>query len=1357
MTDPVLPTATPDLTPLAWVNEELRRTLEGVHKGLRRTLREYDLRQASNQLDVAQTRTALGLQATAMHQAGGAVQMVALREGAMVLQANEGLLRRMTEAAAITLAQVEAVERADFAVLTYITRLLAGGRPSPLSLFPVYRAVQELNQAERIHPADFWPSHFEWHALPPVALQDEVPSLDALRTAFDAALLRQMRQPSAQHAAQLADLCKGLSHALGREPLASFWQLAAAHYESLGLGLVDADAFVKRLGSRLVAQLRSHAQGHDDVSERLVQDLLFFNAQSREPAPGTAPCLEAVRAAYELRDLSAGDYRDDRLGRVDPSWIAQAQRRLQVAKEAWGASAEGEAARAAGMEEAFGTLSESLTQLFPNGELLGQTLQRAAVVTARAGHRPPAALAMEVASAMLYIDAALEDAVFDHPEQAARVGRLAERVQQAATGQGSETLEPWMEDVYRRVSDRQTMSGVVQELRHSLNEVERLVDEYFRDPVKHRPQLVQVQSPLTAMRGVLSVLGMPQAAIACVRMRDEVDRLAETEVDATLPGPRAVFDRLASNLGQLGFLIDMLNVQPQLAKSMFRFDEDKGELVAEVAPERRIAPQAEPALVDQVRAAVKAAPEDPAALARDLERLALQAAADDQPKLAAVTQSAARELDMPALDISSFDLPDLELPALPESPGDSLPPLDVDTVTGTEALNAFLDSQIPAVPAPAPAPAPAPVQSDEEIDEEMLEIFLEEADEVVTNAREALAVLNDEPADRAQITNVRRAFHTLKGSSRMVGLNAYGEAAWAVEQLYNKLLADEAPLPLAVRAFTADALNELAAWREDIEAGTAAARSPDSLRAHADAHRLGTPMPVAAEAAPTIAAEALAQEPSAHVAPSDAPELAHASVDDTVQAELSETAFGFDREQDHADTEFNVDLAMESLAQEPVPADLADDELLDLAAALEADADATLPMPRPGEAGDHHADFEHTSPFSLDDMESRAPAPVEESVEFIDLGMDADTTLVLPTTADEPLVDAGALDFALPDESASVELPALADEVVHVDLGEPMAHDALAEPEALPDLHLTLDMSATPSVMGELDEPAAPEALEAPELVLPEPEGIDLAVALSPAEDATEAPLVLDGEIGMPDSLAEPTAVAEPMDALATTDLSFGRADDVLDAPTEPASDVAAEPAIAADAVAEEEGYKRIGDLRISETLFGIFIGEADEHARRLTVALHDWSQVHDEAPPSSTEVYAHALAGNAATVGFEALSTLARALEHALGRAQQALGWTADDAALFTRAADSIAQLLHQFAAGFLKTPEDELVPALQAYQPTMRAFEPDTEMGDLHDAPATAPAAAVTLPDDDDFVPGEPDQARRPECPAPAGLHAP
>ena len=74
------------------------------------------------------------------------------------------------------------------------------------------------------------------------------------------------------------------------------------------------------------------------------------------------------------------------------------------------------------------------------------------------------------------------------------------------------------------------------------------------------------------MRGVLSVLDMDQASQAVLRMRDDVDALASTEVDPQRATETGTFNRLADNLGALSFMIDMLSVQPQMAKSLFRFD-----------------------------------------------------------------------------------------------------------------------------------------------------------------------------------------------------------------------------------------------------------------------------------------------------------------------------------------------------------------------------------------------------------------------------------------------------------------------------------------------------------------------------------------------------------------------------------------------------------------------------------------------------------------------------------------------------------------------------------------------------------------------------------------------------------------
>ncbi len=1221
-----------DFTPLAWVQEEVRRTLEGVNKALRRQLREFELRQAGGQLDASLTSAALQAQAQQLHQVCGVLHLVELPEGRRLLQAAETLLLRCAGSGLLQVAHVDAIERAGFALLTYAARLVSGASPSPLALFPTYRVLQELNQADRIHPADFWPQHFEWRTLPPPQLlDDELPPLSALRTAFEMALLRQMREASSTHAAHLAELCASLGVALGGEPQQSFWQLAAAHFDAQAQGMLASDQLVKRMASRLLAQLRNHMQGRPDVADRLVQDLLFFCAQSGEPAPGQAPRLRAVRVAYGLDEAPIGDYRDDSLGRIDPAQVLLARRRVAAAKEAWSAIADGDTARAGTLDEASSALTESLAQLFASGELLGQTLQRAAVVTLRSGSRPPATLGMEVATALLYVEAALDDGEYDNPSEKERVSRLALRVQGAATGQPAEPLEAWMEDLFRRVADRQTLGSVMQELRVNLGEVERLTDEYFRDP-SQRQHLIAVPGQLQAMRGVFTVLGLDDAATTCVRMRDEVDRLSNTEVDASLEGPRATFDRLANNLGQLGFLIDMLSVQAPLAKSMFRFDEEKGELVANIERERHrkpmqgraaelaAVPLAVPAIAPPLPAPALPAPAMPSFSDLELPDLEL-------PDLGPATLSPTEPMPLDwlgATEPMQLDPRD-SLEAPPIEPGVDMELTDLAATDGHEPppgavaaeLQGFLDTYAPAELAEAAPQVSAPLpESEEELDEEMLEIFMEEANEVVATARAALDLLAGSPTDMAQLTTVRRAFHTLKGSGRMVGLNAFGEAAWACEQLYNARIADEKPADEALLKFSYEALDELAAWRDDIAAGAAQARSPASLCSRADALRVGVPV---------------AGPPA-------------------VPAELASSV--------ELDTEFTLDLgAVEAPPELAVGAtggvEASEELSLDLTAleeeALDFGATQTLPMP--------------IEPVEM------AEIPIDISLVHLDL------------EAEEPVVEA--------------------EESFDIDLSLPDALEPLAS-EDLPALDLQLELldlnaDATSAALAPVEE--APTAVEPEEPFLTQ---------LELESDALAASAV--AELDEPQEAQEPPELVEEL----------------------------------------PEPFVQVGDLQVSEALFRIYTAEAEEQSQKLVIALQDWQGLHDEPPPPSTEVYAHALAGNAATVGFASLSQLARALEHALGRAQQARRISQADAQCFADAALQIRDLLQGFSQQRLTQADPVLVEALQAYLPELPLEGEDsqiTALGDLDqaspdvdvEAPA-APAHAVML--EPDFPEGEPDE---------------
>ena len=61
-------------------------------------------------------------------------------------------------------------------------------------------------------------------------------------------------------------------------------------------------------------------------------------------------------------------------------------------------------------------------------------------------------------------------------------------------------------------------------------------------------------------------------------MRDSVEQMLVTEVNEQQARATGTFEQLGNNLGALSFLIDMLNYQPALAKKLFVYDDEKGEL-----------------------------------------------------------------------------------------------------------------------------------------------------------------------------------------------------------------------------------------------------------------------------------------------------------------------------------------------------------------------------------------------------------------------------------------------------------------------------------------------------------------------------------------------------------------------------------------------------------------------------------------------------------------------------------------------------------------------------------------------------------------------------------------------------------
>lgn len=109
-------------------------------------------------------------------------------------------------------------------------------------------------------------------------------------------------------------------------------------------------------------------------------------------------------------------------------------------------------------------------------------------------------------------------------------------------------------------------------------------------------------------------------------------------------------------------------------------------------------------------------------------------------------------------------------------------------VAPTEAVLAAVESGAEAIdetPVEAPVEPVAEVEEEGLVDDEIIEIFIEEAAEVFATLDEFLPQLVQDFSDKDSLAEVRRAFHTLKGSGRMVGADAAGEFAWSVENMLN--------------------------------------------------------------------------------------------------------------------------------------------------------------------------------------------------------------------------------------------------------------------------------------------------------------------------------------------------------------------------------------------------------------------------------------------------------------------------------------------------------------------------------------------------------------------------------------------
>lgn len=274
-----------------------------------------------------------------------------------------------------------------------------------------------------------------------------------------------------------------------------------------------------------------------------------------------------------------------------------------------------------------------------------------------------------------------------------------------------------------------------------------------------------------------------------------------------------------------------------------------------------------------------------------MEALSLEDAAGLHPSLESVDATAPAVVEeSPAAaepDITPVDVP-VEAPApLADVPAAAVSMIDIDTIAPidfseadaqffAELSAAAADFNPQATPTPADAEAPVAVGSAEDadagfeagfdddaenIDEDIREVFLEEFDDELANLGTLLPAWRMQPDNMDRLRPIRRIFHTLKGSGRLVGARTLGEFAWKIEGMLNRVLDGSRPATPAVLAMVDNAHAALPQLNAALRHGQRISVDLQAMQAIADRVGAGeetyyVPLPVAAApAAPVVEAD----------------------------------------------------------------------------------------------------------------------------------------------------------------------------------------------------------------------------------------------------------------------------------------------------------------------------------------------------------------------------------------------------------------------------------------------------------------------------------------------------------------------
>lgn len=736
-----------DISTLAWVKGEIDETLKQARVALERYV------------DEPEDEVALDLCITLIHQVSGTLQMVELGGAAMFAGEMEQF------ASAIQKGQVEDREqayellmRAILQLPDYLESLLDGQRDNPQGLVPVLNAMRQQHGEKLLDSAAFFRPNL---SIPPPPRKSKPPAgIDSAEAAkklhrfYMSALVKILKGIDVQESLKiLATVIEKLLNVAEGDHWRRLLWVAGGFAECLRDESIGVSTQSKPLLGKLEQQIKAvAAKGEpaldDEVVSVVLVQMLYLIGRAAPSGKIATDVVQAFDIERYLPQESGG------LGGINAELkqtvSADIMEELSSVKDTFDVfvrsdrnSLESLRPMAESLERMAETLSllqeDSLREsLREQVEIIRQILDGTLAINDET--------LMGIAGAIIAVESALRD--WGNEAPVVKADASEEQVVDADNSSAAAAE-------HLRVTRQ-----VMKEAKDDLIRVREAINNYIENP-EDKPILDNLPSLLHMIIGSLTLLSYKRVAQVLVACRafiqsELIDAKALPETDK--------LDALADAVMSVEYYLEAF-VQSRVHPGS----------VLEVAEGAVASLGYAAGSVSAVVATGEVAVEDTAGIEVH-EPPALEAALDEPVSINDAEKQRPNGSDaVPIEDTEKVETVELSTQSA-INPADNLP--------GIPGNPAF-DNEITSV---ASQPAETTDNQSDVVDDEILEIFIEEAEEELQNLQTLFPSWRDNPAAIDVLKDLRRSFHTLKGSGRLVGAADLGEFAWAYENMLNRVL-----------------------------------------------------------------------------------------------------------------------------------------------------------------------------------------------------------------------------------------------------------------------------------------------------------------------------------------------------------------------------------------------------------------------------------------------------------------------------------------------------------------------------------------------------------------------------------------